>query len=182
KLNRQADGILQRTPTPMVKVLRDAAASGEQKVGTLEAVSHPTELPQDQRQAPPIGELYAEFLGDAPATARAPQRSATAPLTSTPTSRISEVGTSTGNGNGKHAAGDTAAEISVSDAKETDRYGIVVFSHLRWGFVWQRPQQFLSRFAKKHTVLFIEEPFFDQAEGTEPFIKYHRVMPNVIVV
>jgi glycosyltransferase involved in cell wall biosynthesis len=63
----------------------------------------------------------------------------------------------------------------------TDRYGIVVFSHLRWGFVWQRPQQFLSRFARKHQVLFVEEPFFDRKEGTEPEMSLHRVMPNVTV-
>ena len=53
------------------------------------------------------------------------------------------------------------ADRKSLDDKHTDRYGIVVFSHLRWGFVWQRPQQFLSRFAKKHQILFIEEPFFD---------------------
>src|SRR5581483_225509 len=75
----------------------------------------------------------------------------------------------------------SGSEIDVSDEKSTDRYGIVVFSHLRWGFVWQRPQQFLSRFAKKHPVLFIEEPFFDRAEGSEPELQFHRVMPNVTV-
>jgi len=43
-------------------------------------------------------------------------------------------------------------------------YGIVVFSHLRWRFVWQRPQQFLSRFAEKHPVLFVEIVEFDADE------------------
>jgi glycosyltransferase involved in cell wall biosynthesis len=33
---------------------------------------------------------------------------------------------------------------------------IVVFSHLSWDWVWQRPQQYLSRFAKRHRVLFVE--------------------------
>ena len=42
--------------------------------------------------------------------------------------------------------------------------GIVCFSHLRWDFVFQRPQHLLSRFAKKHEVLFIEEPVFDTDE------------------
>jgi glycosyltransferase involved in cell wall biosynthesis len=74
------------------------------------------------------------------------------------------------------------ADLVVEDAKQTDRYGIVVFSHLRWGFVWQRPQQFLSRFAKKHKILFIEEPVFDLAPTDEPRIDYHQVMPNVTVV
>jgi UDP-galactopyranose mutase len=35
---------------------------------------------------------------------------------------------------------------------------IVVFSHLRWNFVYQRPQHLLSRLAAKHPVFFIEEP------------------------
>lgn len=38
---------------------------------------------------------------------------------------------------------------------------IVVFSHLRWEFVWQRPQHILSRLAKDTPVLFIEEPVQD---------------------
>lgn len=37
-------------------------------------------------------------------------------------------------------------------------YPIVVHSHLRWDWVWQRPQQFLSRLAAQHPVLFVEEP------------------------
>ena len=63
---------------------------------------------------------------------------------------------------GEPAAAGVIRGSSV-ELKGTDRYGIVVFCHLRWGFVWQRPQQFLSRFAKKHPILFIEEPFFDRA-------------------
>ncbi|MGZ8246354.1 hypothetical protein, partial [Methylomagnum sp.] len=35
---------------------------------------------------------------------------------------------------------------------------LVVFSHLRWNWVWQRPQHLLSRLARKHPILFIEEP------------------------
>src|SRR4051812_1568201 len=35
---------------------------------------------------------------------------------------------------------------------------LVVFSHLRWDFVYQRPQHLLSRFAASRPVLFIEEP------------------------
>jgi glycosyltransferase involved in cell wall biosynthesis len=43
-----------------------------------------------------------------------------------------------------------------------------VFSHLRWNFVWQRPQQFLSRFAERHPVLFVEEPDFRLEDGAPP--------------
>ena len=35
---------------------------------------------------------------------------------------------------------------------------IVVHSHLRWDFVWQRPQQIFSRLASNRPILFIEEP------------------------
>lgn len=35
---------------------------------------------------------------------------------------------------------------------------IVCFSHLRWDFVFQRPQHLLSRFARDRSVLFWEEP------------------------
>jgi UDP-galactopyranose mutase len=37
---------------------------------------------------------------------------------------------------------------------------LVCFSHLRWGFVYQRPQHLLSRFAKHTRVFFIEEPIY----------------------
>lgn len=37
-------------------------------------------------------------------------------------------------------------------------YDLVVFSHLRWGFVFQRPQHLLSRAARERRVFFIEEP------------------------
>jgi len=38
---------------------------------------------------------------------------------------------------------------------------IITFSHLRWDFVYQRPQHLLSRLAKTHPVYFIEEPVPD---------------------
>src|SRR5919199_1717610 len=37
---------------------------------------------------------------------------------------------------------------------------IIVHSHLRWDFVWQRPQQIMSRLAATSRVLFVEEPLF----------------------
>jgi glycosyltransferase involved in cell wall biosynthesis len=35
---------------------------------------------------------------------------------------------------------------------------MVVFSHLRWTFVWQRPQHLVSRLARKRPTFFVEEP------------------------
>lgn len=35
---------------------------------------------------------------------------------------------------------------------------LICFSHLRWDFVFQRPQQLMTRFAKRRSVVFWEEP------------------------
>ena len=39
---------------------------------------------------------------------------------------------------------------------------IIVFSHLRWDFVYQRPQHLLSRLAKHRRIIFIEEPMHSE--------------------
>ena len=37
---------------------------------------------------------------------------------------------------------------------------LIVFSHLRWDFVFQRPQHLLSRLSEHYRVVFVEEPVF----------------------
>lgn len=46
---------------------------------------------------------------------------------------------------------------------------LVCISHLRWDFVWQRPQHLLSRLSKFYRVLFVEEPTVDP-EATHPYL------------
>ena len=203
-LNRQKDGTLARTPTPLVKQFQEAMAAGEERIGRLEFVARPGGV--DDAQLPPVGEWDTLTRFEI-----RPQNEAveviTSPLGRSPVEGGNGHGKGNGNGNGSKAAVatrtsqtapgvgaepaavDSAAISAASDSsiqvagrKQTDRYGIVVFSHLRWGFVWQRPQQFLSRFAKKHQILFVEEPFFDRPLGAEPDVSFHRVMPNVTVV
>lgn len=41
---------------------------------------------------------------------------------------------------------------------------LIVFSHLRWNFVYQRPQHVLSRIARRWPVIFVEEPVHDAGE------------------
>ena len=41
---------------------------------------------------------------------------------------------------------------------------ILCLSHLRWNFVYQRPQHLLARCAREHRVVFVEEPLFDANE------------------
>jgi protoporphyrinogen oxidase/glycosyltransferase involved in cell wall biosynthesis len=55
---------------------------------------------------------------------------------------------------------------------------IVVFSHLRWDFVFQRPQHLLSRLAQHYPVLFVEEPEYDDGA---PFMQRTHPAPNVTV-
>ncbi|MBA9079506.1 glycosyltransferase [Rufibacter quisquiliarum] len=57
---------------------------------------------------------------------------------------------------------------------------LVCLSHLRWDFVYQRPQHLLSRFAKHTRLFFIEEPlFFDNAR---PRLAVSSREDNVTVV
>jgi glycosyltransferase involved in cell wall biosynthesis len=75
---------------------------------------------------------------------------------------------------------DNGREISA--ARE---HPLIVQSHLRWDFVWQRPQQLLSRFARNAPVLFIEEPVFlddagrDHLEITMPHKNVIRAVPRL---
>ena len=58
---------------------------------------------------------------------------------------------------------------------------LVCFSHLRWDFVWQRPQHLLTRAAKNYDVLVIEEPVF--RSGETPHIELgHRAQGITIAV
>lgn len=47
---------------------------------------------------------------------------------------------------------------SQASYTENSVYTMLVFSHLRWGFVYQRPQHLISRMAKSYKILFVEEP------------------------
>ena len=55
---------------------------------------------------------------------------------------------------------------------------IVVFCHLRWDFVYQRPQQLLSRLAQHYRILFVEEPVHDEGES---FMEQSTPVPGVTV-
>lgn len=63
-----------------------------------------------------------------------------------------------------------------------DPYPILVHSHLRWDWVWQRPQQFLSRLSHRHPVLFIEEPIGADNGAARLELREVDSLPNVIVV
>lgn len=49
-------------------------------------------------------------------------------------------------------------------------YDIIVFSHLRWEFVFQRPQHIVTRLAAERNILFVEEPIANNNEGAYKLI------------
>jgi UDP-galactopyranose mutase len=50
--------------------------------------------------------------------------------------------------------------IESSDPPGDLRPDLICFSHLRWDFVYQRPQHLLSRCARERRVFFVEEPVY----------------------
>ncbi|HEY0065290.1 MAG TPA: glycosyltransferase [Telluria sp.] len=56
---------------------------------------------------------------------------------------------------------------------------MVVFCHLRWDFVYQRPQHLLSRLAQFYRILVIEEPIMHEGES---FLKTYDPCPNLTVI
>lgn len=67
----------------------------------------------------------------------------------------------------------------------SNRYDMIAFCHLRWQFVYQRPQHLISRLSKTYKVLLVEEPigFVDgqefTAEITEVNPQLHVLQPRV---
>ncbi len=63
-------------------------------------------------------------------------------------------------------------------------YGIIVHCHLRWDFVWQRPQHVVSRLSKFHPVLFLEDAYplpQDADSDNQPRMELTRVSDTLTV-
>ncbi len=56
---------------------------------------------------------------------------------------------------------------------------LLCLSHLRWDFVFQRPQHLLTRFSETSTVYFLEEPIFDS--DTDSHLTFSKKLPNLWV-
>jgi len=78
--------------------------------------------------------------------------------------------------------------VALRTAARHGRQPLIVHSHLRWDFVWQRPQQILSRLGRSRAVLYVEEPVFaDDIIGgsldiSHPTTGIHRVIPRLPTV
>ena len=55
---------------------------------------------------------------------------------------------------------------------------LIVFCHLRWDFVFQRPQHLMTRLAEHYNILFIEEPMHTEGEAR---LEKTDVAPNITV-
>ncbi|MDQ3189950.1 MAG: NAD(P)-binding protein [Pseudomonadota bacterium] len=63
--------------------------------------------------------------------------------------------------------------------KKASMQTLIVFSHLRWDFVYQRPQHLLSRLAQHYRILFFEEPVRGKLT---PFLERFAPCSNVEVL
>src|SRR5215207_10096755 len=52
------------------------------------------------------------------------------------------------------------------------RPDLICFSHLRWNFVFQRPQHLMSRCARDRRVYYVEEPVVEA--GAQPALRIQR--------
>jgi UDP-galactopyranose mutase len=68
----------------------------------------------------------------------------------------------------------------MHDAARSLHPDVICLSHLRWNFVFQRPQHLLTRCAREHRVFFVEEPLFD--EGITPHLRVEVDGPVTVVV
>lgn len=79
----------------------------------------------------------------------------------------------------------TITKTDLLDSGAPQYYDMIVFCHLRWQFVYQRPQHIISRLASNMKVLFIEEPVHhhhdDNSSGNLMVIteKLHVLQPYV---
>ncbi|MFC5510024.1 glycosyltransferase [Massilia jejuensis] len=55
---------------------------------------------------------------------------------------------------------------------------LIVFCHLRWDFVFQRPQHLMTRLAQHYNILFVEEPMHTEGQAR---LEKMAVAPNITV-
>lgn len=66
-------------------------------------------------------------------------------------------------GTGLQMTGST--DKPAKSVNQEDLSNLICFSHLRWNFVYQRPQHLLSRAARRWRVWYIEEPVWSDTPG-----------------
>jgi glycosyltransferase involved in cell wall biosynthesis len=79
----------------------------------------------------------------------------------------------------------TSARAAPRRQEGTPMDALIVFCHLRWDSVWQRPQHLITRFAQRYRVLVVEEPCFEEgpprAEIVSPHPGVHVLRPHTSI-
>ena len=75
----------------------------------------------------------------------------------------------------------TLSTAGTALASIASDYALLCFSHLRWQFVFQRPQHLMSRFARQRRTIFWEEPEAALA-GSEPALGVRTCAETGVVV
>jgi UDP-galactopyranose mutase len=76
----------------------------------------------------------------------------------------------------------TNRKLSVQPRTQTNSQlqDLVCFSHLRWHFVFQRPQHLMTRFAEDYRVFYVEEPV--GTDAAEPWLDAHTTDEAITVL
>jgi UDP-galactopyranose mutase len=75
--------------------------------------------------------------------------------------------------------GRATPELELPEIASMKYSPVVVFSHLRWNSVFQRPHHIMTRLAERRDVLFVEEPV---TNGAVAGLEVMRVAPRIRVV
>ncbi|MES2822518.1 MAG: NAD(P)-binding protein [Pseudomonadota bacterium] len=71
----------------------------------------------------------------------------------------------------------TQSKTNVRDGQAGENMKtIIVFCHLRWDFVYQRPQHLLSQLAQNYKIIVVEEPFYQPGKS---FLKTYSPAANI---
>jgi len=71
--------------------------------------------------------------------------------------------------------------MSIPPKEESSNHDLICFSHLRWSFVFQRPQHLLSRCARTRRVFYVEEPMASDGPPRLEVKQDASTLVNVVV-
>jgi glycosyltransferase involved in cell wall biosynthesis len=66
----------------------------------------------------------------------------------------------------------TMRHHTATGAAQQARPDLICLSHLRWNFVFQRPQHLMTRFARRQRVYFVEEPLFEDIDDVQVSVEH----------
>ena len=65
-------------------------------------------------------------------------------------------------------------------ALDSEANYLICFSHLRWNFVYQRPQHLMSRFSRSHAAIYFEEP--EHCDGAVPALHLQKCSSTSVTI